>query len=307
MAFADTNPRKVLQGWGHSHVVLAAAADVGDLIGMDASNQWVLAQAAVTAVLARYVAGEDGEIGDTISVFRVAVLEAAYAAVAGEIGDVVYLSDTAGETGLVAGATTQVVGWVDSTNVILVNPRNPLALDASDIANDAIDSQHYAGGSIDLEHMSANSVDSPQYVDGSVDEEHLAVFAAAGGLNALRVATAEYNFADDGGLVSAIGLGVTIPDNAVIIGGGVDVITTCTSAGDLGTGALSVESANDIVNAVAIGTGTPWDLGGRDIIPDGTGTAQVKTTAAKEITFTIAVEAFTAGRFFVYLFYLVTA
>ena len=44
----------------------------------------------------------------------------------------------------------------------------------NEIANDAIDSQHYADGSIDLAHMSANSVDSDQYVDGSIDQEHLA-------------------------------------------------------------------------------------------------------------------------------------
>jgi len=42
------------------------------------------------------------------------------------------------------------------------------------IANDAINSQHYAAGSIDLEHMSANSVDSNQYVDGSIDGVHIA-------------------------------------------------------------------------------------------------------------------------------------
>jgi hypothetical protein len=41
------------------------------------------------------------------------------------------------------------------------------------ISNDAIDSQHYAAGSIDLEHMSANSVDSDQYVDGSIDLVHM--------------------------------------------------------------------------------------------------------------------------------------
>jgi len=44
---------------------------------------------------------------------------------------------------------------------------------AAGIANDAIDSQHYAAGSIDLEHMSANSVDSDQYVDGSIDLAHM--------------------------------------------------------------------------------------------------------------------------------------
>jgi len=317
MTYTDTTPRSVVQGWGRDKVLLAADVLEGDLIGIDASNEWVLAKAAATAVLAMYIAGQDGDDGDTITVFRMAVVEAAFAAVAGEVGDPLYLSDTAGDSGLAAGATTQVVGWVSDLTHALLNPRNPLALSATDIADDSINSQHYVAGSIDTEHIAADqidatliaddAIDSEHYTDGSVDEEHLAVFDPSGGLNALRCATAEYDFAEDGGEISAIGLGVTIPDNAVIIGGGVDVITTCTSGTDAGTGAISVQGANDIVTAVAIGTGTPWDEGGRDIIPDGTGTGQVKTTAAKEITFTIAEEAFTAGRFFVYLFYFVTA
>ena len=54
----------------------------------------------------------------------------------------------------------------------------------SDIAANAIDSDHYVDGSIDSEHYSAasidephladNSVDSRAYVDGSIDPEHLA-------------------------------------------------------------------------------------------------------------------------------------
>jgi len=54
--------------------------------------------------------------------------------------------------------------------------KNPtdVPLVAGDIANDAIDSQHYAAGSVDAEHMSVNSIDSDQYIDGSIDSEHLA-------------------------------------------------------------------------------------------------------------------------------------
>jgi hypothetical protein len=51
---------------------------------------------------------------------------------------------------------------------------NGTALTGSYIANDAIDSAHYADGSIDVAHMSANSVDSAQYVDGSIDTAHIA-------------------------------------------------------------------------------------------------------------------------------------
>ena len=47
------------------------------------------------------------------------------------------------------------------------------SIDGTLIADDVINSEHYAAGSIDLEHMSANSVDSDQYVDGSIDRVHL--------------------------------------------------------------------------------------------------------------------------------------
>lgn len=46
--------------------------------------------------------------------------------------------------------------------------------DGSGLDNDVIDSQHYAAGSIDNEHMAANSIDSDEYVDGSIDNAHLA-------------------------------------------------------------------------------------------------------------------------------------
>lgn len=119
-----------------------------------------------------------------------------------------------------------------------------------------------------------------------------------------RLAKAEYDFAVDGGAISAIDLGVTIPDNAIIVGGFVEVITTCTSATDAGTGALSILSANDLVTATAISAGGDiWDAGMQDIVPDATGSTAIKLTSAKAITFTIAVEAFTAGKFNVWLRY----
>ena len=121
-----------------------------------------------------------------------------------------------------------------------------------------------------------------------------------------RVAQATWDFAVDGGAISAIDLGVTIPANSLIVGSVIDVQTTCTSATDAGTGAISVAGANDIVAAVAIGTGTPWDQGRQVGIPKWTAATMVKTTSAAAITFTIAVEAFTAGKFVVHLFYVPT-
>ena len=58
---------------------------------------------------------------------------------------------------------------VSGSNWTIVND----AVTSAKIADDAIDSEHYKAGSIDLEHMSANSIDSDQYVDGSIDLAHM--------------------------------------------------------------------------------------------------------------------------------------
>ena len=57
---------------------------------------------------------------------------------------------------------------------IVENDISDNSVTANKIPDDTINSQHYAAGSIDLEHMSANSVDSDQYVDGSIEHVHLA-------------------------------------------------------------------------------------------------------------------------------------
>ena len=134
------------------------------------------------------------------------------------------------------------------------------------------------------------------------------VAPGADGLGLLRVARATWDFAEHGGAIGAIGLGVTLPDNAVIVGGFVDVVTTAITAGaDAGTMAIHVQTAGDIVAAVAVSNGAnPWDEGLHAIVPkantpESTG---IKLTAAREVTATIATQAFTAGKFTVFLYYL---
>ncbi len=119
---------------------------------------------------------------------------------------------------------------------------------------------------------------------------------------------ATYDFAVDGGAISTItpAIGFTIPDNAIILDGMVDVITTLTSSTDAATIAIQALAANDIVTAVAISTGTPWDAGLQAIIPLGTAATAIKMTSAQAIKVVIAVEAVTAGKFNVILRYIVT-
>lgn len=124
--------------------------------------------------------------------------------------------------------------------------------------------------------------------------------------SAIQVVRGRYDFASDGGAAGDIDLTLDaqVPDNAYILGGFVEVDTVPTSGG-AATVAVKVEGAGDIVAAAAI-SGAPWSTTGRkDIVPDFTGSAVVKTTEARKVQATVATAALTAGAFDVVLFYVV--
>ncbi len=161
-----------------------------------------------------------------------------------------------------------------------------------------------AGSTVKL--LSATALTATSAEINKLDESN----AANTGLMMRRTAKARYDFAVNGGAIGAIGLGVTLPINAIVIGGFVDVVTTCTTAGaNAGTMAISVEGANDIVSAIAVSdVSNPWNAGKHAIIPknntpESTG---IKLTVARQITATIAAQAFTAGKFNVFLDYVVS-
>lgn len=126
-----------------------------------------------------------------------------------------------------------------------------------------------------------------------------------------QVAVYEYDFAKDGGAVGAKTLrsldGLQIPDNAIIVRGVVDVLTTLTTASaDAGTIALHVKTANDIKAAVAVShESNVWDAGIQAVVPTGAANA-VKTTAKSDVIATVAIQAVTAGKFLVFLEYYVS-
>jgi len=121
----------------------------------------------------------------------------------------------------------------------------------------------------------------------------------------LHVAQVTYDFAVDGGVIGPILLGATIPDNAIVWDGFYEVLTTVTTAGaDAGTLALHVNSANDLVTATAVSAGgNIWDAGIHPIVPVGTAALAIKLTAARALTLTIGGQAVTAGKFVLYVFY----
>jgi hypothetical protein len=115
-----------------------------------------------------------------------------------------------------------------------------------------------------------------------------------------RWAKAEYDFAVDGGDVGDIALGVTIPDNAIIVGGFVEGITQVTSGGSA-TAAVKLQSAADVLAATGKAA-----LTGTAVIPAAAVlAAPFKLTAARVVTITVATAAITAGKFNVWIEYFV--
>ena len=127
----------------------------------------------------------------------------------------------------------------------------------------------------------------------------------AAGLGVLRVARCVYDLGTAGNrTVGAHGTGVTIPIHAIIVGGFLDVNTAITGEASA-TLALHVQAANDIVSAAAV-SGAPWSTIGRKAIVPKANTPEstsVKTTAAREITFTVAVDALLTGKVTGYLYF----
>lgn len=165
----------------------------------------------------------------------------------------------------------------------------------------SISTAELADDAVDADKLAADAVVTASIVDANVVEAKLQS-PSDDSLSVKRVARATYDFDVDGGAVSAIGLGVSLPDNAVIINSFYEVITAMASSGNAGTFALSVESANDIVTAVDADTVSGLVAG----IPEGTLANAVKLTSEQEITFTIAVEDLTAGKVVFFLEYVVS-
>ena len=123
---------------------------------------------------------------------------------------------------------------------------------------------------------------------------------AVDGLHPMRIARATYDFAEHGGVVGDIGLGVTIPDNAVIVKAYFDVITPMVSVDGTGTIALKSEGAGDLLVGVDADT---LAAGLHDCIPAGAAAQMIKLTADRELTATIGLANLTAGKFVLFVEY----
>jgi len=142
-----------------------------------------------------------------------------------------------------------------------------------------------------------------------LSRQDLTASIGADGLVFKGVARATFD-ATAGKTIGSHGLGVILPDNAIITRSWHDTTITFTSATDAATIALGlpVDDVAGIVAAVAISAATDWDAGLHEGIQDGTAAAfSVKTTAARELTADVAVEALTAGVLVLFCEYVISA
>lgn len=125
-------------------------------------------------------------------------------------------------------------------------------------------------------------------------------------LNVKRTIEATYDFAVSGGVVGDIGLGVFLPDNAVVTDLMIDEVTALTTAGgsatislELGVGA---DSPGALFTLLAFAAGFVPGANYPTILAGVT----AKTTKAAELSLTIAVADLTAGKLRIYVEYVVS-
>ena len=135
-------------------------------------------------------------------------------------------------------------------------------------------------------------------VDGQLNESE-------DGKQLLKVARATYDFDVDGGAISNIDIGGLIPVNAIIKRAYYQVQTTFKSSSDAASIGIRVNGASPVVlvTPVTIATGTPWDAGLQEGIPDGTMAAALAVPETGQIQLTIAAEVVTEGKLVVFIEY----
>lgn len=164
-----------------------------------------------------------------------------------------------------------------------------------------------------LKESPTDAVTTAAILANAVTEAKLATALAgsADGLGLMRVARATFDPSATAGMrtVAPHGLGVTLPISAIICGGFLVVHTAFTSGGSTAQIAFHAQSANDLISAAAV-SGSPYSTIGRKAIVPKANTPEstsIELTAARELTATVSVEALTAGKATLFVYYVVGA
>ena len=153
------------------------------------------------------------------------------------------------------------------------------------IANDAIDSQHYADGSIDNAHIADDAIDSEHYADGSIDTAHIAddqvTLAKMAGL-----ARGKIIYGDSSGNPAALALGTSgyvLKSDGTDIAWAADAGLSTEEVQDIAGGMMSGNTESGITVTYQDGDGTV-DFTVGTLNQDTTGTADNITVTANNST-----------------------
>jgi len=138
--------------------------------------------------------------------------------------------------------------------------------------------------------------EAPSTQDAALDV--LADQASAGQMKTLKV---QYDFSVNGSGTS-VGLGVSLPDNAVVINVAEEVLTDVDSSSGTSTVKLTIPTDGDIGSDItADGSNAGFTVGRADFATPGD---WVKTTAERELTLASDVDDLTAGKVSFWVTYL---
>lgn len=129
---------------------------------------------------------------------------------------------------------------------------------------------------------------APDTISDALD---LVASAGAGATFGMATASALYDFSVNGGAVSTIDLGVSIPDNAIIVEVIRDELVAATSTGSTGTIQLNVATDGNLEQ-----TALTADGGAVTVASSGGSAVPKKLTAARSLRVTIATNAVLAGK-----------
>lgn len=185
---------------------------------------------------------------------------------------------------------------------------DPLTVNASGSFIKALNSSDYVKGRA-LEAASSGDIRTMY----SNDEGYNSAFGqlSADGRGDLHILRCTFDPSANTGerTIAAHAVAETLPDNAVVVRAYYNVATTFTSSTDAATISIGIptDDAAGIKAAVAISdAGNPWDAGWVEGIQDGTAANFSEAcTAERAITFTVAVEALTAGKLTLWLEYVI--
>ena len=141
--------------------------------------------------------------------------------------------------------------------------------------------------------------------NGKMNQDNFLAAVTANSRNSLRMGKWTYSFAVNGGAQGTIAMtGDTLPVNAVVVGGILDVTTPVTGGTTI---AIQLQAANDIISAAA-DSGAPWSTTGvKAIVPVWTAATTKKVaSSAKTPSLVVTVANITAGVFNLHLMYFIS-